>query len=246
MFNPKITIIIPLYNCEKYIEQCIDSVYSQTYKNIEVICMDNESTDNSYNILKKLRSEKYPELIIDIVPNIYPFCWDEVRDKAMQIMTGDYVIVMGSDDYLEREFINNYVNIFSKAPNKIMAIQSAILGVNNIGDKIGITKHAYSSLQEFKTCLLSKCVVNTPTVMYNTKLYKIGLLNTDPKNYSGAADYNMYCNIADKEIMIYPVPQWLGYYYRWHEGQATWGMHKSNIKYDELIKNIWAKKWIKN
>ena len=55
----------------------------------------------------------------------------------------------------------------------------------------------------------------------------------------------MYCNLADNDVMIYSVPDWLGYYYRWHEGQATWGMHKTNVKYDALIQNHWKQKLIK-
>lgn len=243
MFNPKVSIIIPLYNCEKYIEQCIDSVFSQTYKNIEVFCIDNESTDNSYQIIKDLKSKKYPNLIIDSAPNIYPYCWEEARDKALQLMTGDYCIVIASDDFLHNDFIKKYIDIFAKSPNKILALQSGIMGIQD--DKtLGVTKYFYKSIDDFKKQLLEKCVVNTPTVMYNRKLYDMGLLKTKPEKYSGAADYDMYFNLADNNIMVYPIPDWLGYYYRWHSEQATWGMHKSNIKYDILIQKFWRDKWI--
>jgi glycosyltransferase EpsH len=131
MFNPKVSVIVPLYNCEKYIEQCLDSIFAQSYKNLEVFCIDNESKDNSYNIIKRLKEEKYPQLIIDTAPNIYPFCWEEARDKALEKMTGDYCLIMASDDYLENDFIKRYVQIFSKAPNTILALQSGIMGVQD-------------------------------------------------------------------------------------------------------------------
>ena len=241
-FNPKVSIIVPLYNCEKYIEQCLDSIFSQTYKNIEVFCIDNESKDGSYELIKKLKREKYPQLIVDSAPNIYPFCWEEARDKALEMMTGDYCLVMASDDYLEKDFISKYIQIFSKSPEKILALQSGIMGIQD-GKQLGVTKYFYKNLEEMKRMLLERCVVNTPTVIYNRKLYERGLLKTNPETFSGAADYDMYCNLVNNGVMIYPVPDWLGYYYRWHEGQATWGMHKSNIRYDSLIQEKWKNKW---
>ena len=53
MSNPKVSVIIPSYNHGKFIEQCIDSVYAQTYANIEVFCMEKSSTDNTFEVMKK-------------------------------------------------------------------------------------------------------------------------------------------------------------------------------------------------
>ena len=50
---PKISVIIPVYNVEKYLGQCLDSVVNQTFKDIEIICIDDGSTDSSLDILKK-------------------------------------------------------------------------------------------------------------------------------------------------------------------------------------------------
>ena len=70
-----------------------------------------------------------------------------------------------------------------------------------------------------------------------------GLLKTKPELYSGAADYDLYCSLADNGIFIYPANKWLGYYYRWHPQQATWEMHKDSVNYDKLIQEYWSKKW---
>ena len=53
MNSPKVSIVVPCYNSEKWIEQCITSALNQDYENIEVIFVDNESTDSSVEIIKK-------------------------------------------------------------------------------------------------------------------------------------------------------------------------------------------------
>ena len=84
MLNTKASIIIPCYNAEKWIEKTVASALNQTHTNIEVIVVDNESTDNSYNIVKKML-ENNPKLMLDTAENIYPYCWDEAREKGFSL-----------------------------------------------------------------------------------------------------------------------------------------------------------------
>jgi hypothetical protein len=94
--------------------------------------------------------------------------------------------------------------------------------------------------------LFERCPVNTPTVVYNKKLYNDGLINWQSEKWLGAIDYNLYFSLADKNYFIYPCPNWLGYYYRWHQEQSTWGMHKEERKFDIEIREFWRKKWIQD
>ena len=57
------------------------------------------------------------------------------------------------------------------------------------------------------------------------------------------ADYDMYCSMVDAGVFIYPAPVWLGFFYRWHEDQATWKMHKDPTNYDIMIQEFWREKW---
>ena len=241
--DPKVSIIVPCYNSEKWIEQALVTALSQTYDNLEVIFVDNESTDNSVEIAEKVR-EEFPNLIISSAENIYPHCWDEPRARGFDLMTGDYVLVMGSDDFLHKDFITNNVRFFKARPDDILALQSPITGIHsNTGKITNSTAHSYKSLREFKAQCLEKCPVNTPTVMYNTSLFRNGLLKTNPEKYGGAADYDLYCQLADNNIFIYPAPFWLGFYYRWHEDQATWKVQKEQVNYDAMIQEYWRGQW---
>ena len=98
MNNPKITIIIPIYNAEQYLNECLYSVINQSYKNLEILCIDDGSTDNSFKLLKEMQKED--ERIIVITQTNQG--QGTVRNNGINTATGDYVMFLDSDDYLER------------------------------------------------------------------------------------------------------------------------------------------------
>ena len=240
---PKVSIIIPCYNSEKWIHQSLMSALSQTWKNTEVIFVDNESTDNSVEIANRIFREN-PHLKMARAENIFPNCWDEAKEVGFEMMTGDYVLVMGSDDFLHTKYIENCMRIISFDPDRILALQSPMRGVKeNSSNIVNEIRHEYKSVEEFKKQCLERCPVNTPTVIYNRRLWDDGLLDTQPDKYGGAADYDLYCKLADNGVMIYPAPNWLGFFYRWHSEQATWKVQKEEKNYDKMIQDYWREKW---
>ena len=95
----KTSIIIPVYNTAPYIEECLDSVFCQTQKEIEVIAIDDGSTDDSWNVLMKMK-EKYPGLIL--VRQTHQ-CQGAARNKGVEMAKGEYIYFLDSDDYILRE-----------------------------------------------------------------------------------------------------------------------------------------------
>ena len=244
--NFKITIIIPCYNAEKWVAESIQSALNQTYQNTEVIVVDNESTDGSYDIIKDLHAQN-PIFQIGSAPNLYKYSWEEPVEKALSMATGHYFTIVGADDYLREDYIENIAKILKSSAGKIRVLQTPIMGVQGNKEKyLGEIKNTYRGLDEFKALLFDKCPVTTPSVVYDKKLHDEGIIRWNSKEYLGAVDYELYFNLAHHGIFIYPFPQWIGYYYRWHEGQATWGMHKETTNYDQLIKENWKTKWKQN
>lgn len=91
-----ITVVIPNYNCEDYLDRCIDSIVSQTYSNLEIIICDNGSTDNSVAIIKKWAdSDKRIQLIINEENQGLINCYNKMFFAA----TGEYVAIMDADDW---------------------------------------------------------------------------------------------------------------------------------------------------
>ncbi|MDR2967648.1 MAG: glycosyltransferase [Methanobacteriaceae archaeon] len=106
MKSTKISVIIPVYNSEKYIEQCLDSVLNQTFEDIEVICVDDGSTDNSLNILEKYASED--DRII-IIANEHKGS-GAARNSGLKIAKGEYISFIDSDDWVE---INTFEELYA-------------------------------------------------------------------------------------------------------------------------------------
>lgn len=107
MNNIKVSIIIPVYNCEKYISRCIDSILNQTYKNIEIIAINDGSKDNTKEILNNY-AKKYPNIIKHIEQENKGIA--KTRNYGIKIATGDYITFIDNDDYLDRDYIEKYVN----------------------------------------------------------------------------------------------------------------------------------------
>jgi len=243
MGDVKVSIIIPCYNAEKFIQQCVESAIKQDYENKEVIVVDNESSDRSLEIVNDLKKQ-YDNLIVSSAENIYPNCWDEARSEGHRLASGEYFFTLASDDYIEPSYVTNCMRYMLSNPDKIKAFQSPIRGIGADGNYIGgDVEHKYYSISEFKNICLQRCPVNSPTAVYKRELYDQGKLVTNPEKYGGAADYDLYCKLASEEIFIYPSNKWLGYYYRWHEEQATWNVKREEKNYDGMIQSYWKEKW---
>lgn len=96
--NPKISIIIPFYNVEKYIEECIKSVVNQTLKDIEIIFVNDGSTDGSIDIVNKYAKNDSRIKVLSLKER---HGQGFARNRAIDIATGDYIGFVDSDDYVE-------------------------------------------------------------------------------------------------------------------------------------------------
>lgn len=108
--KPLISVIVPIYKVEPYLRQCLDSILAQTYKNIEVIMVDDGSPDNCGAICDEY-AEKYSNFIAVHKENAG---LGMARNTGMEYMTGEYVMFMDSDDYLDSDLIEILYNAIEK------------------------------------------------------------------------------------------------------------------------------------
>ena len=97
--NPIVSVIIPVYNVDKYLAECLSSIQMQTLKNIEIICIDDGSTDNSLSVLCQVAKED-PRISILVQRNSG---LSAARNSGIQIARGKYLYYIDSDDLLEKD-----------------------------------------------------------------------------------------------------------------------------------------------
>lgn len=121
MNNPLISIIIPIYNIEKYISYCLDSVISQTYKNLEIICINDGSRDNSGDIVNQF-AKKDKRIILIQKSN---GGLSEARNTGIERASGDFIFFLDGDDCISEKCIETLVDIALKNNSQIAISQFA-------------------------------------------------------------------------------------------------------------------------
>ncbi|ORM81431.1 hypothetical protein HA44_09005 [Mixta gaviniae] len=103
-----VSILIPVYNCEKFIEKTLLSIIEQSYKNIEIVIVDDCSTDNTLQRVYNLR-DRYPQVRFVIQKNQPNLGVSATRNRLVDAASGDYIAFLDSDDYLESNMIEALV-----------------------------------------------------------------------------------------------------------------------------------------
>ena len=108
MDSIKVSIIVPVYNNEKYLKQCLDSIINQTFKDIEIILVDDGSTDKSGDICDKYLKEDNRVKVFDILNSGQSVA----RNIGLKEAKGDYILFIDSDDYIsDKAIIEKFINI---------------------------------------------------------------------------------------------------------------------------------------
>ncbi len=125
----KISVIIPVYNVEKYLTECLESVINQTYENIEIICINDGSTDNSLKILQEFsKKDNRIKIISQENKGI-----SEARNNGISVATGEYIYFIDSDDWIETNTLELLVNKIKQDNADI--VECDILEHQNINKK---------------------------------------------------------------------------------------------------------------
>lgn len=110
MNEDRISVIIPVYNVEKYVSYCLDSIINQTYKNLEIIIVNDGSTDTSAEICKKY--SKKDNRIIYISQENGGLA--AARNAGLKLVTGEFICFLDSDDYIHPDFISYLYNLLKE------------------------------------------------------------------------------------------------------------------------------------
>jgi len=130
---PRISVIVPVYNTEKYLSRCLDSLVNQTFNDIEIIIINDGSTDNSEKIIKEYE-EKYSNKIRYFKKKNEGIA--ATRNYGIEYSKGEYIVFVDSDDYIDLSLFNNLNKYTDKKVDiikyKLITVDENIEKINNI------------------------------------------------------------------------------------------------------------------
>ena len=132
----KISVVIPVYNTEKYLKRCFDSVIEQNYPNLELVIINDGSKDNSEIIIKEYK-DKYPNLISYYKKENTGVA--DTRNFGIEKATGDYIMFLDSDDYIDKALFKNLENYIN---NEVELIKFKLQRVDDSGKTLEIVPGA--------------------------------------------------------------------------------------------------------
>ena len=115
----KVSVLVAVYNAEKYLSKCLDSLISQTYKNIEIICIDDCSKDSSAKILNKYASSDNRIKILTLAKNSGQA---NARNEGLKITSGEYITMLDSDDWFADDSIEKAVEAIESVPDADVSV----------------------------------------------------------------------------------------------------------------------------
>jgi glycosyltransferase involved in cell wall biosynthesis len=207
----KLSILIPVYNVEKYIRRCLDSVYKQITDNCEVIMVDDGSTDGSGLICDEYfnKYSQYTKITHKKNEGAYP-----TRNIAMDSAQGEYLWFIDPDDYIEDDIIQKIYKLVCDRPDVISFAYKRF------------TDDMYSStINGFKTCLISGesyLLKYFPDSYLWSKVYRRdflvnnGIRFNDKLNTQGDGLFNMYVFLKCKNLLLTDI-----YAYNYFKGNPT-------------------------
>ena len=233
----KISVIVPCYNVEKYIHQCLESITNQTYSNLEIICIDDGSTDNTPAIIDKSASTDTRIKVIH-KPNTG---YGDTMNIGLDACTGDYIGIVESDDWIEPDM---YETLLHAAIGNSLDIARCMWYENRQG-KEKLKRFSCAPVNEIFNPLTKQGIFRVQTSIW-AALYRKDLLDQGDKirflTTPGASfqdtSFSFKAYSKAKRVMIVPRPL---LHYRINESSSV----ASSCK-EECILDEWCEigKWI--
>lgn len=185
---PLVTVFIPVFNCEKYICECLDSIVNQTYKNLDILIIDDGSTDKTVQII-----ESYKDKRIRLIKNNKNKGIPYTRNLGIKESRGKYIALMDADDISNNNRIEKQVNFLESNLNVDVVTSNYRMFNDKISKKVILNKN----IEEIKISLIFLCSLCNPSSMIRVDSMKNLNINYN-KNCFIAQDYELWTQFARK------------------------------------------------
>ncbi len=203
-----VSIIMPAYNVERYLKESINSIIGQSFKNFELIVIDDASTDTTYDILSEYRDPR-----IRIYQNSTNQGVARTLNLGLKIAKGKYIARMDADDYCDKDRLLYQVNYLENNPS-IGICGTWMRAFNDKNTKI--IKYPIDPAS-VKTDLFIYCHIGHPTIMGRKEIFHEFAYD---EKFDKAEDYDLWERISERyQITNIGIPL---YNYRIHDDSVTW------------------------
>lgn len=242
MDNPKISVIIPVYNVEQYLEQCLNSIITQSLKDIEIICIDDGSTDNSPKILADYQKKDERIKVITKKNEGQGIA----RNEGLKIAKGEYISFVDPDDWLEQgmyeflynKFIETNAQIirynsqkFNESKQKIDSVSSFAADANKLFN-LKISDNSIYNWKNVNNVDFSKIGLTIWCRIFSHKFIKENNLHFAPYKHSEDNIFTIAADLfADKILYVEKIL----YCYRKRENSA---LNRASKEYFSVFENI--------
>jgi glycosyltransferase involved in cell wall biosynthesis len=238
MDNDKtVSIIIPCYNCEKYISEAIESILKQTYEHIQIIIVDAGSADESIKILKNYERDNKITLLQQNHAGV-----SAARNLGLKVASGTYIFFMDADDKLHNECIRRLVQCALENNSDMVVIRKPYKFTGNIKrQKITTNSHTISGTMAALEQLAYKIVIASWGRLYKNSILKDNKIAfVETLKYGEGFNFSVEAMLKSKSVTI--IDDQL-YYYRVNSSTSVMstlrpGMVENSIFAIERIKTI--------
>ena len=196
----KVSVIIPVYNKEKYVKEALESVFKQTYKDIEVLILNDASEDKSADVIKETIKDR-PEVIYINEKENLGVC--AARNKLIDMAKGEYILPFDADDILDKTYVEKFARALDENPDySVVYCDVKFFQAKNY--------NIYCTFDEEKilydNCLISSSMFRKKDFL-ETGGYKLYLNNL------GCEDWELWISFFEKGFKFYKINEVL-YHYR--------------------------------
>ena len=240
-----VSILVPVYNVEKFIQRCAESIFGQTYEQLDIVFVDDCSPDNSIRVVRETL-ERYPQRKgqVRIISHECNRGLAAARNTGVAVAKGDYIIHVDSDDYIDETTIAKCVDVVERKGADIVLFDANHVYPNKtVIDRVVLPP---SDKEGYLKLLLSrKTRINIWGAMYKAELYK----KYDIQAIEGCnigEDYTVTPRLTYYARKVVNIPQPLYNYIHYNENSYTYKFSKksvvSHIEIFKLLRTFFADK----
>ena len=226
MNHPKVSVVMPVYNEEKFLDKSIQSILNQTFKDFEFIIVNDCSKDNSRKIIEKYK--KIDKRII-LINNKKNKNFPEVRNIGIRASKGKYIANMDGDDISHPKRIEKQFNYLEKN-HYIFLVGSSAIYINEEGVEINRFRK-YDNYKLLAWRLPKSCSIIDPSTMFRNEGFLYG------SGFGGAVDYNFYLDLLEKGKNLTNLPEFL-VKYRLHANSMSISKRKEQETFRDKTQEL--------